>query len=323
MTETQTEYTWGAFGETTRGTAHDRNGLPNQDALDWFPKQPWKFGPPLVMAVSDGHGSSKSFRSDTGSCIAVCQTRKIIRHLLDSETISSDLSVVKKLLEERLPRDLVSSWADEVEKHRRENPFTPEELAFLTEKEGPLACEKVLASPLIAYGATLLTVFVSSTFIHILQLGDGDILTVSDAGEVNRPLPKDERLIANETTSLCQRSAWQDFRSCFIPLAGSPPALILLSSDGYSNSFRDEDSFLKVGKDILDLIRTEGPRAIRISPREWLREASQAGSGDDITLGIIYRKDAIQPENDVLLSTEEIAAENNLCNAAEETCELD
>lgn len=295
MTENISEYVWGVFGESVIGASHVRNNLVNQDSIGWYARRSGKYGPPLVMVISDGHGSLKSFRSNTGADLATKRTRETIIQLLKSEMVTSDLTKIKRLLEERLPRDVVINWSKAVEKHRKENPFTEQELDLLEEKEGPTACKKVQENYKIAYGATLLIALVSSSFIHILQLGDGDIFLVSDSGEVTRPLPKDERLIANETTSLAQEKAWQEFRSSFIPFAGNPPALILLSSDGYSNSFRDEESFLKVGKDILDLMRTEGPGIVRSSLSDWLKEASQAGSGDDISLGIIFREDAVQP----------------------------
>ncbi len=266
-----------------------------RDSIHWFPKQPGKYGPPLVMILSDGHGSAKSFRSDIGADIATKRTRESIMQLMKSEIMTSDLTTIKRSLDERLPRDIAINWSKAVDKHLKEYPFTEKEWAYLEEKEGLTACKKVQAHPRIAYGATLLIVLISSSFIHILQLGDGDILTVSDTGEVSRPLPKDERLIANETTSLAQDKAWQEIRSSFIPLAGPPPSLILLSTDGYSNSFRDEESFLSVGKDILDLMRTEGPRMVRSSLSDWMKEASKSGSGDDISIGIIFREEAIQP----------------------------
>jgi hypothetical protein len=169
-------------------------------------------------------------------------------------------------------------------------------LDALAAKDGPRARQKVEEHPSLAYGATLLVTLVTDAFIAFFQLGDGDILVVSDSGEVTRPIAHDERLFANETTSLSGASAWTEFQTSFQPLAGSPPAMILMSTDGYSNSFRDEDSFLKVGADILDVMRSDGVQKVRGSLREWLAEASKSGSGDDISLGIVYREDAFAPE---------------------------
>jgi hypothetical protein len=126
-----------------------------------------------------------------------------------------------------------------------------------------------------------------------LQLGDGDILVVSETGEVIRPLPGDERLFANETTSLCSHNAWCDFRVSFQPLLSRPPALILLATDGYANSFHNEVGFLKVGPDILEKIRSGGLDVVNEGLETWLSETSQLGSGDDITLGIICRMDTL------------------------------
>ena len=147
----------------------------------------------------------------------------------------------------------------------------------------------------LAYGATLLAVVVAESFILYLQLGDGDILVVSEAGEVSRaPLPTDERLFANETTSLCLRDAWREFRSHFQVISASSPALILVSTDGYGNSFRDEAGFLQVGADVLAMIRADGLDAVSASLETWLTEASQEGSGDDVTLGILCRMDTLE-----------------------------
>ncbi|PQJ97452.1 hypothetical protein CXB77_01795 [Chromatium okenii] len=54
-------------------------------------------------------------------------------------------------------------------------------------------------------------------------------------GNIVRPFAKDARLIANETTSLCSEKAWNEMQICFQPLAGAPPTLILMATDGYAN----------------------------------------------------------------------------------------
>jgi hypothetical protein len=129
----------------------------------------------------------------------------------------------------------------------------------------------------------------TDTFSVYLQLGDGEILTVSDGGDVRRIIPPDDRLLGNETTSLCSRTAWQDFRVVFQVQYLSAPALILLSTDGYINSFTDAGQFLEVGSDLLEMIRNAGIEAVDGELQGWLAEASHQGSGDDITLGIVYR----------------------------------
>jgi hypothetical protein len=133
-------------------------------------------------------------------------------------------------------------------------------------------------------------------FILYLQLGDGDMLTVSETSEVTKPLPEDGRLLANETTSLCLPKAENDFR--FLVQKISPeqsPAMILLSTDGYLNSFSSEAGFFQAATDIQDMLRAEnGFDAVSENLKGWLEEATQMGSGDDCTVGIIYHPDRLK-----------------------------
>jgi len=152
-----------------------------------------------------------------------------------------------------------------------------------------LNTEPLSEESLVAYGATLLVAAVTEQFAVYLQLGDGEIITVSESGEVTRPLTKDDRLFGNETTSLCAPDAWRDFRVSFQPFVQMPPALILLSTDGYPNSFRDESGFFKVGSDILNMIRENGLSFIKENLAGWLSDTTRAGSGDDVTLGILCK----------------------------------
>jgi hypothetical protein len=243
----------------------------------------------LILAVSDGHGSNKCFRSHVGADFAVHTATTLLKQLLEGQPDLTNLSAIKRTAEERLPQGLVREWRKAVEEHLTQNPFTDEEWQRLAEKESPAVRQTVESNPALAYGATILTTLIADDFVLYLQLGDGEILTVSDTGEVSRPMPKDERLMANETTSLCGPDAWRDFRIEFSAVSASPPALILLSTDGYPNSFRDEDGFLKVGADFLDMIRTDGLEKVNSNLETWLAEASQSGSGDDVTVGIAKR----------------------------------
>lgn len=293
MTENLKSYSWRAFGTSIQGAAHVRLSLVNQDDIEWYPKIPGNSGLPVIMAVSDGHGSAKCFRSGLGSQFATKSAKEVVKQVLSSGNFPSDLSKAKHLIEEGLPRDIVKNWQKVVDRHLKENPFTVEELTHLKDKEGVSSITKIEQNHYLAYGATLLVTFVTETYLAILQLGDGDVLLVSDSGDVSRTVPSDERLIANETTSLSDKLAWQDFRTSFISVSSQPPAMILMSTDGYSNSFRDEESFLKIGADYLEMLRQDPPKSIQRGMRGWLTEASQFGSGDDITLGIIYRMDAV------------------------------
>lgn len=295
------EPSWQMIGQSVRGASHYRSGQPNQDALGCYPST--QSGPPLILAVSDGHGSAKSFRSDRGSLYAVTVATELMRELVEGRLPSTNLSAVKRVSEERLPQELVRRWQEAVDADLSAHPFGEEELRRLAEERGERSRDEVVKNPRLAYGATVLGVLVERDFILFLQLGDGDILTVSEQGEVVRPLARDQRLIANETTSLCMDRAWREIRMRFQVRHGGPPALILAATDGYANSFVNDTAFLKVGSDILAILCQEGAESVQDNLETWLREASEAGSGDDITLGILYQRHvvaAMKPEEAVV-----------------------
>ncbi|HLK66467.1 MAG TPA: protein phosphatase 2C domain-containing protein [Bryobacteraceae bacterium] len=278
MPETSGSAAWGVYGGSTRGSSHLRSGLPNQDSLG---KWSGPNGSVAVLAVSDGHGSAAHFRSDTGSQIGVETAVQTLR--ATPLPIPDGHSQV-------LAESIVETWRQAVLAHLEAHPFTDQEWAKLPPKDAAQMKVAILANPTLAYGATLLAVLAAASEILYLQLGDGDILAVDQNGRTTRPVPEDSRLIANQTTSLCQKGAAKDFRAAHYRASlGAPPALILVSSDGYSNSFMSDEDFLRLGPDYLELLREYGPEKVEAQLEKILPEASRKGSGDDITLGFVHR----------------------------------
>jgi len=258
---------WHVAGARVVGATHKRADKPCQDAILW--KEGESF---VVLAVADGHGGERSPHSDVGATLAVEGAVQFLSNFR-TRAISSSLSALKHYAEDQLPQALVQDWIKRVK-----------EKAGVSKSE--TRSEKEI---LLQYGSTLLAALVTPEFLLFAQLGDGDILTVMDDGTVTRLIPKDKRLIANETTSLCMPYAWREMEVVFQPVSAELPVLILLSTDGYANSFASEPDFLQVGKDYLELIRQQGLKQVAAHLEKWLTEASTRGSGDDIAVGLIYR----------------------------------
>jgi serine/threonine protein phosphatase PrpC len=266
---------WRVIGTSVRGASHVRSNSPNQDALQWLPES--GDGPPVILAVADGHGSQKHTQSDRGARfaveIAIAQLQDFLRRNQGNE-----IRQVRSDAQERLPRDLERAWKQRVDEDIRGN------LSATAETD---------PKRFLAYGSTLLVVAITDAFLLYLQLGDGDILGVSHTGAVAHLLPRDERLFANETTSLCLPRAYDHFRIRCEAISNMPPdqlpALILVTTDGYANSFQEQAGFLKTGQDYLAAITANGLETVSGWLAGWLTETSQQGSGDDITLGIISR----------------------------------
>jgi serine/threonine protein phosphatase PrpC len=293
MADEKTPSEWRVIGETVPGASHLRAGIPNQDSILYVRESSRSL--PIVLSVSDGHGSPKCFRSDRGSQFAVKKAAYLISDFLDERRGKFDLAEIERQ-KDYLSVEFVKRWREAVEADLKKEPFTEKEFENLEKKSDAKARKLVEDNPLLAYGATSLTVAVEDNFILYLQLGDGDILNVSATGEVTKPLPEDARLLANETTSLCLPKAEKDFRFFVQEISAEDnPAMILLSTDGYLNSFSSEAGFFQAGTDILEMLAGEnGFDAVSDNLKAWLEEATQMGSGDDCTVAIIYRPDSLK-----------------------------
>jgi serine/threonine protein phosphatase PrpC len=265
---------WRFAGRSVRGAFHRRRRTPNQDALGW--KLIGESG--LVVAVADGHGSVQSFRSGIGAELAVDAAIALMADFQQRNPEKDEEAVLAAA--QSIPAKLVSRWRESVAGHLSSHPLAPAEM---TESNGDREASWRI------YGSTILAALAAESYLLFLQLGDGDMLVVSDAGDVQRAWARDERLLGVETTSLCGPGAVADVRIAALPLGQSSPALVLIATDGYANSFREEEGFLRAGADMLEIVRSEGIEKVESGLEAWLTEASELGSGDDITVAVLCR----------------------------------
>ncbi len=237
--------------------------------------------------MADGHGGARHFRSAIGARLAVDHSLNVLREMASRFDEASDAER-SRITAVDVPLRIVQAWSDAAHAHLAANPISHDEWVALEAADGATGLELVRNEPLFAYGATLLTALVTPRCIVLTQLGDGDILVVDASGATTRPVPSDERLIGNLTTSLCRSDAASDFRCAVIAIDQDAPPLLLLSTDGYANSFKSDGDFLQVGRDLLGMIRKDGIAAVSNQMPSILEHASTHGSGDDITLGMLY-----------------------------------
>jgi hypothetical protein len=280
---------WTTLSATVRGASHERTGQGNQDAVRF--QSPRGMNDMLLLAVADGHGSMRSFRSDRGSGFAAeCALRELGR-LVWKLGPDAPLSRVRNQVKRLWPKTLIEAWKAAVRADLTAHPFTTMEFAAFPEKPPVLSAglTDLPISAYLAYGATLLTLAVTPRYIIYSQLGDGDILTVGADGTVSRPLPKQHEFQAQQTMSLCTYDAALEFQVRVEPARAETPALIMLSTDGYANCFGDDEGFFKVGADFRSYLHAEGAGFVGENLQDWLRQSSHDGSGDDITVGLAVR----------------------------------
>lgn len=264
---------WKAVGKSVQGASHIRKNMPCQDYI--FIKQ---LDEAVILSLADGHGSSRSPYSDEGAKIAVNIAVEIFEQIYDDyKNSNKNLSIIKQFSDEQLKRLLVRRWREEVKKSY--------DIRTQTEDIGE-NCDDFY----VKYGSTVIAVLATSDFILALQLGDGDILQVSKDGKASLVIEKDEKLVGVETTSLCTKDAWKDVNVVLSRLivTKNDISMLMLSSDGYYNSFANDNSYFKSANEYLRLIDEYGLEKVSGNLENWLNEISVNGCGDDITLGIIY-----------------------------------
>lgn len=275
---------------SVQGHSHIKSGLVNQDYHWRLVRRDCAF-----CAAADGHGGRKYVRSREGAERAVLAFANAVLPLRDkSEKELSDPRLIASI-RDSLGKDIHQNWLELVDDHRARTPLDAAERRAL---EGTVKADALrevveedgLTVKPVCYGTTLLGVVLTRSVYIFVQLGDGDFLQVDDSGAVSRVIPKSETQIANETESLCMPNAWSHFRVRIERPATFSPQLLMLSTDGYSNSFASDDAFFKTATDYLELIKKGGADRIGKSLREWLSQTSRDGSGDDITVAILYRK---------------------------------
>jgi hypothetical protein len=285
--------TWTVLSATVRGHYHERNGLKNQDAVRLDNRA--GSSEPLFVAIADGHGSARSFRSDRGSALAAECAVSVLRPLIRKNR-DAPLSSIRRQAKVKWLRALLEAWRAAVRADLAVNPFSPLDFAAFPERAPAVKPGmEVPPTAYLAYGATLIVVAVTRRYILYIQLGDGDILVVGADGRVSRPLKRHHQFYANETASLCTRYAISEFQVCLEPVRAGVPAMIMLSTDGYANCFGNDEDFFKVGADIFAYMREHGADFIGKNLEQWLRESSRDGSGDDITVGLAVRLNTLRP----------------------------
>lgn len=287
--------TWRLIGASVRGANHVRQNIRNQDFYKWKLADEAGDENSFVISFADGHGSEKYFRSHIGAQFAVETANEVLYQFALSYTNLPFSHIETEA--QRLPNLILKQWHREVEADWAANELLDSEKEWLGSHAS--AKKDIDDNLAIPYGTTLIAVLVTRRFILYCQVGDGNVLTVANDGTCVEPVPHDERNFANEAVSLCNARP-NDFQLHIEQLGTKPPALILLATDGYVNSFRDIHGFYKVATDMWNIIATNGEDGLRMvanSLEGWLERSTQLGSGDDISVGLLWRMSAFHDQS--------------------------
>jgi hypothetical protein len=246
------------------GAKHERTGKPCQDAHGQASR-----GAATAVALADGHGTAA--RGEIGAALAVAVA---LEHVLGAaEHLGQADAAFRRehtaeLFRTQVRRQLVRDWLERVEAHARTSPAEP-----------PVDPR--------AYGTTLLFALLTDDDLVVGQLGDGDVLVVTDDGRVHRPLPPEPLAFAGETPSMCEAHAWLRLRIAFQPRPETA-GLVCLMTDGYTNAYATDADLDDVARGYARLLEDHGFEAVERALPGFLSRVTRDGSGDDVSLALLH-----------------------------------
>jgi len=266
-------------GECIKGATHVRNGKPLQDA-----KKIVEISDNItIIAVADGHGSDKCPRSDRGAAIAVntfcdVMSRYLVSYGQSENGMANLVAFLNREGDTRFAQDICEEWQSRVKKSFKKNKV--DNLI----KDGVPEWEKVYS----LYGTTLLGMLVTDAFVFSFQIGDGDIIMVTENDVYT--LVEPEKFLGTETHSLSKKNAWQKSVASVSRKEAKKdlPYMYMVSTDGFANSYTSDDKFKQTCKEYFEMIGKHGFDAVKQNLGKWLKETSELGCGDDVTLVIAY-----------------------------------
>lgn len=304
-----------AFHKTVRGYNHIRKNIPCEDysyacsslykeqnqeeKIDFVEDEQLYY----IAVVADGHGDSDCVRSQMGSQLIVEVATECLRGFADG--YYEDPYMFKLNAYEReyylrhITDTIVSQWNDKVRSHLEENPLTEEEIEKLSSK----AAEAYKKGESLAhlYGTTVIGSLLVDSFLILIQQGDGRCEVFYENGEVEQPIPWDDRCFGNVTTSMCDSDSNERFRHYYIDLKQKSVSACFVGTDGVEDSYRNmEGTHMFYRNQCLELIDSE-IKEYESSLSDILSELSRDGSGDDVSIAGIIWPDKLKPLKEIFI----------------------
>lgn len=266
------------------GADHIAKNKICQDAADFYIAENY-----AAAVVADGHGGEKYIRSDVGSKIAVQSAIDTVSSFMkDFEGFSREINRHWEYIIGRMQEQFLTRWSLAVETYHKDHPLTKKEERILGEES---TIERDLYT---MYGSTVLIAVITREFYYGMLVGDGGFVVVGQDGSVDIPI-EDERSYANYCSSICSKNAVDAFRSFY---REGMPLSMGVSTDGLIKSFGNEEDFKEYHVLITSMLTNIDNCSQSLNKN--LNKRTCDGSGDDISIALIFDEDVLQKQKEVL-----------------------
>ena len=206
-------------------------------------------------------------------------SRYLVNYGQTEDGLSNLVTFLNREGDMRFAQDVCEEWQSRVK-----NSFYKDKDELYLDDNGNYKWDEIYS----LYGTTLLGLLITDTFIFTFQIGDGDInLVTKDSIDV---LVEPEKFLGTETHSLSKPDAWRKSVSSLRrkEIESDEPYMYMLSTDGFANSYVSDEEFNKTCMDYFKMIEDHGFDAVKDNLGKWLKETSEFGCGDDITVVMAY-----------------------------------
>jgi predicted nucleic acid-binding Zn-ribbon protein len=299
-----------SFSITHKGAKHD-DSEACQDASGFCDELDR-----IIIAVADGHGSKRCFRSDIGSARVIEAAITTITHFVGSNPHGiTEADDFLPLLHNEV-RQIINKWFIAVMNDEETHPLADDpRMMGVTQKyrdrylnDSDYRCH--------AYGTTLMVAVMGKDpdYWFGFQVGDGKCVVLYEDGTWKLPIPWDDRCSFNTTTSICDDDSLAGFRYWFgfgdevngyreygYGVAGqgkdygpvatkSRPLAIFVASDGVEDSYPriDNDKYvINFYRNRIVSLAEEGWDVFKEEIDGFSKRFADRESTDDVSVAVI------------------------------------
>lgn len=265
-----------------------------------------------IAIVCDGHGGTRYFRSDVGARFATEIIANNVKEFVNN--IDETLFVGQPFTQQaaiqmdvdrldfckgrpvdnafrRLFASIIEQWQHRIEHHAEENPLTENENALVEEELRNEFLSRYKLEKI--YGCTLMAYVSTPKYWFAFHLGDGKMISFDKDAQWKEPVLWDDRCFLNETTSICDSDALNEFRYSYQGDGGFPIA-VFLGSDGIGDSLGEETNLVSFYVKVAKSLVADGLEVTFTEVKATLPELSKRVSQDDMSIACVYDESELE-----------------------------